>query len=198
MKKSLISVICLTALLVLPGCAESGAASHRQNTPSAVQSVLDSALAASAVGEAETETVDIVASNAVTPFDASLAYKPEEGVDIDLTRLNSTMVFSEVNRMMYEPEEFLGKTVRVSGQFALAFGYDEAGEVDPEQVYFACIIPDALACCSSGIEFERAGEYQYPGDYPDEGDDITVTGVFEMYEEYGLEYFHLADAVMEA
>ncbi len=195
MKKSLIAVICLTALLVLPGCTESGAASHRQNAPSAVQNVLDSAVAASAVS-------DEAESDAVTPgeekFDASLAYNPEEGIDIDLTRLNSTMVFSEVNRMMYEPEEFLGKTVRMSGQFALAFGYDEAGEVDPEQVYFACIIPDALACCSSGIEFERAGEYQYPGDYPDEGDDITVTGVFEMYEEYGLEYFHLADAVMEA
>ena len=212
MKKSYFAALCLTALLVLPGCTDSGAASHRQNAPSAVQTVLDSAVAASAVGGeaenvsgAENDAVDTASgaeTDAVTPeeeeFDASLAYNPEEGIDIDLTRLNSTMVFSEVNRMVYEPEEFLGKTVRMSGQFALAFGYDEDGEVNPEQVYFACVIPDALACCSSGIEFERAGEYQYPGDYPDEGDDITVTGVFEMYEEYGLEYFHLADAVMEA
>lgn len=198
MQKSCFAVLCLAALLFLPGCTESGAASHRQNAPSAVQSVLDSAVAASAVGgEAETEAADTVAPGEEAS-DSSLAYNPGEGIDIDLTRLNSTMVFSEVNRMMYEPEEFVGKTVRVSGQFALAFGYGEDGEVNPEQVYFACIIPDALACCSSGIEFERAGEYQYPGDYPDEGDDITVTGVFEMYEEYGLEYFHLADAVMEA
>ena len=199
MKKFCFAALCLTALLILPGCEEGGAASHRQNAPSAVQSVLDSAVAASAVGGAETDGVDVVAADdGEEASGSSLACNPGEGIDIDLTRLNSTMVFSEVNRMMYEPEEFLGKTVRVSGQFALAFGYGEDGEVNPEQVYFACIIPDALACCSSGIEFERAGEYRYPGDYPDEGDDITVTGVFEVYEEYGLEYFHLADAVMEA
>ncbi|MBR0280184.1 MAG: hypothetical protein IJQ81_01160 [Oscillibacter sp.] len=215
-----IASLCLTATLLLSGCSGGGTATHRQNSVSGVQSVLDSAIAAS-----DAATVDATPTNDATADDVTLtdnatiadvtlsdnateyadddviaesAFNAEEGIDVDLTRLNSTMIFSEVNRMMYEPEEFLGKTIRMAGQFALAFGYDEDGEVNPEQVYFACIIPDATACCSSGIEFERDGVYRYPEDYPEEGDDITVTGVFEMYEEYGLEYYHLADAVMEA
>ena len=219
-----IAALCFTAALLLSGCSE-GAASHRQNSVSSVQSVLDSAIAASdapivsdvtltndATIDDVTLTDDAITADDVTLTDdaaaeaedadneviAALAVNAEEGIDVDLTRLNSMMIFSEVNRMMYEPEEFLGKTVRMAGQFALAFGYDEDGEVNPEQVYFACIIPDATACCSSGIEFERAGDYRYPGDYPEGGDDITVTGVFEMYEEYGMEYYHLANAVMEA
>lgn len=228
-----IASLCLTATLLLSGCSGGGTASHRQNSVSSVQSVLDSAIAASDAATVDvTPTNDATAADVtptndataadVTPTDnapiadatlsanetateyadndviAESAFNAEEGIDVDLTRLNSTMIFSEVNRMMYEPEEFLGKTIRMAGQFALAFGYDEDGEVNPEQVYFACIIPDATACCSSGIEFERVGEYRYPEDYPEEGDDITVTGVFEMYEEYGMEYYHLADAVMEA
>ena len=207
-----IAALCFTAALLLSGCSE-GAASHRQNSVSSVQSVLDSAIAASDapivsdVTLTNDATIDDVtltddaaaeAEDADNEVIAALAVNAEEGIDVDLTRLNSMMIFSEVNRMMYEPEEFLGKTVRMAGQFALAFGYDEDGEVNPEQVYFACIIPDATACCSSGIEFERAGDYRYPGDYPEGGDDITVTGVFEMYEEYGMEYYHLANAVMEA
>ena len=213
MKKTLLA-LCLTALFLLSGCVGSGAASQRQNGVSAVQSVLDSGVAAAdgattdAAGAGEPVTADAARFDGAAVVDeedaemerlyAKMAYNEKEGIDIDLTQLNGTMIFSQVNRMVYEPEKFVGKTVRMAGRFAFAFGYNEDGEVNPEQVYFACIIPDATACCSSGIEFERAGNYQYPADYPEEGDDITVTGVFEMYEEYGTEYCRLADAVMEA
>ena len=215
MKKLFVASLCLTASLILSGCGGSGAASHSQSAVSAVQSVLDSGVAAAdaandsaAVSFGDSATADAVFYDAAAPVDeedeeierlyAKLAYNEKEGIDIDLTQLNGTMTFSQVNRMVYEPEKFVGKTVRMAGRFAFAFGYNEEGEVNPEQVYFACIIPDATECCSSGIEFERAGDYQYPADYPDEGDDITVTGVFEVYEEYGMEYIRLADAVMEA
>ena len=194
MKK--IFILCLTALFLLSGCAQGVGGTHRQNNVSAVQSVLDSGVAAdNATTDAAAIDEEAAERNA---FYDKLAYNEKEGIDIDLTRLKGNMIFSQVNRMVYEPDEFLGKTVRMAGRFAFAYGYDENGEVDPEQVYFACIIPDATACCSSGIEFERVGNWRYPDDYPDEGADITVTGVFERYEEYGMEYFRLADAVMEA
>lgn len=197
-----IFIVCLTALFLLSGCSQSVGGTHRQNNVSAVQSVLDSGVAAAENPNADSATADAAAideeeaeRNAL--YD-KLAYNEKEGIDIDLTRLKGNMIFSQVNRMIYEPEEFIGKTVRMAGRFAFAYGYNEEGEADPEQVYFACIIPDATACCSSGIEFERAGSYRYPDDYPEEGDDITVTGVFEMYEEDGFGYVHLVNAVMEA
>ena len=70
-----------------------------------------------------------------------------EGVDIDLTALSSTMIYSEVYNMMYIPEEYVGKTIRMGGAFS-AFHDDTTGKD-----YFACIIQDAAACCAQGIEF---------------------------------------------
>ena len=40
-----------------------------------------------------------------------------DGVDVDLTRLSSTMVYSEVYNMMYTPGDYIGKTIKMTGQF---------------------------------------------------------------------------------
>ena len=114
-----------------------------------------------------------------------------DGIDVDLTKLSSTMVYSEVYNMMVSPDNYTGKTVKMNG----AFAYYE----DPEtkKQYFACIIADATACCSQGLEFILTGEHTYPNDYPEVGSEITVTGTFELYTENGFQYCRLKDAVME-
>ena len=119
-------------------------------------------------------------------------------IDIDLTQLSSTMVYSEVYNMMVTPEDYVGKTVKMNGLFTLYFQmFDDEGQPDLNYpYYFACVIEDATACCSQGIEFELAGEHSYPDDFPDLGSDITVIGTFEIYEENGYEYTHLAGAEM--
>ena len=60
--------------------------------------------------------------------------------------------------------------------------------------YFACIIADATACCSQGIEFVLKDDYTYPDDYPEEGGDICVVGVFDTYQEGEYSYCTLRDA----
>ena len=117
--------------------------------------------------------------------------KPEQsadGIDVDLTKLSSTMVYSEVYNMMVSPDNYTGKTVKMNG----AFAYYE----DPEtkKQYFACIIADATACCSQGLEFILTGEHTYPNDYPELNSEITVTGTFETYEENGYNYCRLVNA----
>ena len=116
--------------------------------------------------------------------------KPQisNNLDVDLTKLSSTMVYSEVYNMMYTPDDYIGKTVKMKGQFA----YYEDPETKAQ--YFACIIADATACCSQGLEFVLSGEHNYPDDYPELGSEITVTGTFELYEENGAQYCRLADA----
>lgn len=111
-------------------------------------------------------------------------------LDVDLTRLSSTMVYSEVYNMMVSPDKYIGKTVKMNG----AFAYYE----DPEtkKQYFACIIADATACCSQGLEFILTGKHTYPNDYPEVGSEITVTGTFELYTENGFQYCRLADATL--
>ena len=112
-----------------------------------------------------------------------------ETVDVDLTKLGSTMVYSEVYNMMNTPENYMGKRVRMKGAFAVAQGDDK--------YYYACLISDATACCAQGIEFVLREERAYPDDYPQEGTEITVTGVFDTYNEGERQYCQLVDATME-
>ncbi len=104
---------------------------------------------------------------------------PAGGVDLDLTRLSSTMVYSEVYNMRYEPEPYYGKVVRIEGYFS---AYENPVTGEP---YFNCIIPDATACCSQGLQFflADADGLTYPDDYPENGETVTVTGTFSKQEE---------------
>lgn len=79
----------------------------------------------------------------------------------------------------------------MNGSFSV---YEDEGT---GKVYFACMIADATACCSQGIEFTLSGEHVYPDDYPEVGSEIVVQGIFETYEENGYLYCQLKDAVME-
>jgi len=121
---------------------------------------------------------------------AALAEKP---VDLDLSVLSGTVVYSQVYDMMMQPEQYLGQRVRVKGNLS----YFQ----DPETLneYFAVIIADATACCAQGIEFVWDG-HKYPEDYPPLDTVVTVTGTFNTYEEAGFTYLQLtgADVVWEA
>ena len=109
-----------------------------------------------------------------------------EGVDVDLTKMSSTMVYSEVLNMQQHSDEYTGKIVRMKGPFNVT-------ELDGKR-YFACLIKDATACCSTGIEFVWAGNHTYPDDYPKENEEVTVTGTFNVYTEGKSKYLQLKDA----
>ena len=110
------------------------------------------------------------------------------GVDVDLTALSSTMVYSEVYNMMTSPEDYIGKTVKMRGTYAVY--HDE----QTDKYYFACIIKDATACCAQGIEFELTDDYTYPDDYPEEGGEVCVVGAFDTYKEGSNTYATLRNA----
>ena len=120
--------------------------------------------------------------------ESDLAQSSTDGIDIDLTTLSATVVYSEVYDMMFYPENYVGKTVKMDGMFT--YYYDEAND----RYYFACIIMDATACCSQGIEFEPSEDFTYPDDFPEDGGDICVVGVFDTYEEDGFTYCTLRNA----
>ncbi len=125
---------------------------------------------------------------------ASARKKPEPiksesvSVDVDLTTLSSTMVYSEVLNIMTYPQTYVGKTVKMRGIFS--YYHDE----QTDQYYFGCIIQDATACCAQGIEFILTDDYLFPDDYPKEGEIVTVAGEFLIYKENGLDYFTLKNS----
>lgn len=114
-------------------------------------------------------------------------------IDVDLNNLNANVVYSQVFLMMTEPDKFIGKRIRMSGQFNVY----AAQEGNPSGVteYYAIIIADAQACCQQGIEFVWPG-HTYPEGFPEVKSNASVTGIFEVYEENGKKYCRLvADTV---
>ena len=178
MKRRILRLIvsALCALALLAGCGRQAEAPEAPPAPST-----SSAPAAQPAPEAS-ETPEAAGK---TP------------VDVDLTTLSSTMVFAEVSNLMYDPIPYLGKTVRMDGEFSVEHGYTMDREEDLSQNFFYCIIEDALACCAQGLEFSLAGDYAYPEDYPTEGDTIRVVGPVEFFEVNGFRHLRLGDAVLE-
>lgn len=108
-------------------------------------------------------------------------------VDIDLTALSSTLVYSEVVNMIEKPEDYIGKKVKMKGALST---YEDMKD---GTIYYACIVADATACCQQGIEFHLAKETKYP----ELGTEIEVVGDFDTYMDGKARYCCLENAVME-
>ncbi len=111
--------------------------------------------------------------------------------DVDLTKLDSNMVYAQVYDMVFGETDYNGKSVRAKGSFA----YYRDQNTDKE--YFAVLISDATACCAQGIEFVTADARSYPDDFPAVGTEIVVHGVFSTYKDNSGTYVQLRDAVIE-
>ena len=104
--------------------------------------------------------------------------------DLDLTALSSTMVYSEVYNIMTSPQDYVGKKIKMNGTTAIYHDENDGND------YYACVIADATACCSQGIEFVLDDKK----DYPAEGSEITVVGTFSPYQIMNNEYYTLKGA----
>ena len=207
--------------ICLAGCAEADGSSHNPSSAPSVNDVLQAGMAAEdsrndAVGDKISEDdfnqADVTAvslgepkeglsdpgdgyqrqtgvdEGAPDPVEMEEFYTSTEGIDVDLTALSSVMVYSQVYDMLSRPDEYLGKTVKMTGIYVCT---------DPDisdEFYQSCIIQDATACCSQGIEFVLTDDYSFPEDYPEYEDTVTVIGTFDVYKEGGYLYCTLRNA----
>jgi len=109
-----------------------------------------------------------------------------KAADVDLTIMSATMVYAEVYNIMKNPGGYIGKSIKISGQYYSMY-YDKT-----DRHYHFVLIEDAAACCRQGLEFIWNGEHSYPGDYPKDKTNVEVTGVFGRYDELGETYYYLA------
>lgn len=124
----------------------------------------------------------------ITACGGSSGSASADNVDVDLTTLSSTMILSEVSNIMSNPDEYTGKTIKMTGNFAVNEGTGD------DDFYTAVLIQDATQCCKQGIEFKLSGNAKYPDDYPEVDSEITVVGTFETYKEGDYTYARLKDA----
>ena len=130
------------------------------------------------------------AKESETTQDAAAAVSVD-GYDVDLTELNSQMVYAQVYDMVTNPDNYKGQKIRAKGPFSY-FKDEQTGNE-----YFAVLISDATACCSQGIEFVLDGDHKYPDDYPALNSEITVSGTFNYYKEGVNLYCQLLNAKIE-
>lgn len=113
--------------------------------------------------------------------------------EVDLTILSSTMVYAEVFNMLINPESYNGKTVKMKGDFAAYKPILPDGSTSDRE-FLACVIADAAACCQQGLEFNLK-ENDLRNNLS-EGDEITVEGIFEIYQENGYTSIRIKDCVL--
>lgn len=109
---------------------------------------------------------------------------------IDLTKLDGTMMYAQINDMINNPDSYNGKTIIAKGPFN--YFKNESGNE-----YFAVLVSDTTACCVQGIEFRLKGDHEYPQDYPADKTEIIIKGICDIYEEGGGTYCQLLDAEYE-
>ncbi len=218
MKKYSKLIVALSLAMVMAGCEGSSSASRDMGTGNSVSDVLEAGMRAEDEKNEEASAGESGSNEIVVPLDSSDeglfdmgdgferqtgidegAPEPEElqemmssteGIDVDLTVLSPTMVYAQVFDMIYEPELYIGKTVKMQGLYTCT---------DPELTdvfYCACVVQDATQCCSNGIEFELSDDYAFPQDYPEYGDTITVLGTFDLYEDQGYTYCTLRNSTL--
>ena len=132
MKRIIAFCLTLALCIALPACATG----KEEGEQPAAQALTEVRTTAETV---QTEMTEMTEATEAT----------EVPVEVDLTTMSSTMVYSEVSNMITDPDSYRGKTVCMNGTFSI---YDSG-----EKVYFACLIAEATACFSNGIEFLREG-----------------------------------------
>ena len=202
MKKQVLFLSGLTLALVMGGCGGDNTAVSRTggNNTNSVEAVLQQQMAAdTASADVPEPTVEIVVDNpSEDPQNGSntevlyeLTGDPDPSVDVDLTVMNSNMVYAEVYNMMSQPADYIDKTIKIRGIYTVF--EDE----ENKQIYYSCIIQDATACCAQGIEFVPEDMEGFQGAGYEPGDEITVEGTFETYPEGDYIYAVLCDAKLE-
>lgn len=211
-KRMIMSILVLSMLLTVTGCGgASQTAGSRLNTQNAVDKVLnqktgDGDVESKSSAGATTETTITTEMQTTTERESAsateatseptygqvvngdssvIAQYKSEGVDVDLTLMGKDLIYATVYQMMSKPEEYEGKTIRIEGKYYASY-YPIT-----DKYYNYCLIADALACCSQGLEFELGGDAVYPDDYPADQSQVIVTGVFETYtEEAGQTFYY--------
>ena len=108
-----------------------------------------------------------------------------KSVDLDLTKLSSTLVYSEVYNMLITPDDYKGKIIKMKGQF------NQYTDEETGKIHNAVIIPDATACCQQGLEFELSDK---TNPNFEQNTEITVVGTFDTYSDGKFLYCHLKNA----
>ena len=196
MKRTGIGIWLLAAVVLLSGCGKQTDNGKGINSGKTVDKVIESQVKKEEQKKTEESTKEDTQKNDQQNTDTQTTENvqgsvnaPEAAVDVDLSVMDSDMIYATVYQMMSDPEQYVGKTFRIEGKFYVT--YDEM----TKNQYYYCVIKDATECCAQGLEFVWGdGSHIDPDEYPTDGTEVIVDGTFELYMENESRYCRLANA----
>lgn len=196
MKRTGIGIWLLAAVVLISGCGKLADNGKGINSGETVDKVIESQVKKEEQKKTEESTKEDTQKNDQQNTDTQTPESvqgtvnaPEAAVDVDLSVMDSDMIYATVYQMMSDPEQYVGKTFRIEGKFYVT--YDEM----TKNQYYYCVIKDATECCAQGLEFVWGdGSHIYPDEYPTDGTEVIVDGTFELYMENDSRYCRLANA----
>ena len=196
MKRTGIEIWLLAAVVLISGCGKRADNGKGINSGETVDKVIESQVKKEEQKKTEEATKEDTQKNDQQNTDTQTPESvqgtvnaPEAAVDVDLSVMDSDMIYATVYQMMSDPEQYVGKTFRIEGKFYVT--YDEM----TKNQYYYCVIKDATECCAQGLEFVWGdGSHIYPDEYPTDGTEVIVDGTFELYMENDSRYCRLANA----
>ena len=196
MKRTGIGIWLLVAVVLISGCGKQTDNGKGINNGKTVDKVIESQVKKEEQKKTEESTKEDTQKNDQQNTDTQTPESvqgsvnaPEASVDVDLSVMDSDMIYATVYQMMSDPEQYVGKTFRIEGKFYVT--YDEM----TKNQYYYCVIKDATECCAQGLEFVWGdGSHIYPDEYPTDGTEVVVDGTFELYMEKDSRYCGLANA----
>ena len=165
MKKKIYALTGITILAILVGCGNSSeTTASRNNNGSAVEEVLAAGMeeyesegdlydpSAGLPGDDLSEDDETVSGAGEKPVSTASA----EGVDVDLTALSSTMVYSEVYNMMMSPNDYIGKVVKMQGTYLYVYDSTTGSAITAvsSRMHWAAV-PRVLSSCLRTIMYIR-------------------------------------------
>ena len=196
MKRTGIGIWLLAAVMLISGCGKQADNGKGINSGKTVDKVIESQVKKEEQKKTEESTKEDTQKNDQQNTDTQTPESvqgsvnaPEASVDVDLSVMDSEMIYATVYQIMSDPEQYVGKTFRIEGKFYVT--YDEM----TKNQYYYCVIKDATECCAQGLEFVWGdGSHIYPDEYPNDGTEVIVDGTFELYMENDSRYCRLANA----
>jgi putative membrane protein len=105
-----------------------------------------------------------------------------------IIEIKEKMFISQVNDVYLNPEDYLGKTIKLEGLFKMEQGYDKA---------YCFVLRYGPGCCGNdgNVGFEVAWDNEKKKSYPGEDAWVEATGELKTYEEDGYTEFLYLDLI---
>ena len=159
--KHLFTIVCMVLVIILTGCGNSAASSSSQKT---VEDVLQSRI------EGEQELQNEAESNP-----DSLIYSQQTGnITMDLTDVSGAILYSEVYRIVMNPEDYVDETVKLKGI------YHSSTDVETGKQTHICLVYDTTGCCSQSLPFQLSDG----SGAPNEKAYITISGTITINDDH--------------